>query len=444
MSDDRDVNGSTIASYPSGLYRNVPHYELAQRPAEYMNDPRFGDPYDDGYDDADFVDHGFVDADPTMTIRHPAAPVSPGMPPLPPLPPSGPPPRGGAHRSGDGLDPTIFDAPVFRDAALGGGRFAAHALTQQPLVPQYPQRPAQPPLPPRPPSSSPIAGRPPAPRVDYEAVRMLRGQVGEALTRWLRTEHDATQERIDAQREEIAVEVVARYADTMRRGGTPLTGDDEYGLLVAVRADMVGLGRLQALLTDTTVEEVHILGCDRVRITRRNGVIDVGDPIADSDDEMVEVLQILARRAGATERSLSTSQPILDLQLPGGERLAATYQVSHRPYAVIRQHNTLDVTLDDIAGGRSELDEMIDPLMRDFLRAAVAAGLNIMVAGRAGAGKTTMLRALASEIPAEEPFILLEESRELGLHKQPAPPVGDELRKPRRARREGARRSPGR
>ena len=67
----------------------------------------------------------------------------------------------------------------------------------------------------------------------------------------------------------------------------------------------------------------------------------------------------------------------------------------------------------------AELDEMIDPLMRDFLRASVAAGLNIMVAGRAGAGKTTMLRALASEIPAEEPFILLEESRELGLHRNP-------------------------
>jgi Flp pilus assembly CpaF family ATPase len=269
------------------------------------------------------------------------------------------------------------------------------------------------------PSGAPIAGRPPAPKVDFEAVRVLRGQIGEALTRWLKTQDEATQEEIDAEREQIAVEIVARYADTMRRGGTPLTGDDEYGLLVAVRADMVGLGRLQSLLTDDTVEEVHILGCDRVRITRRNGVIDQGDPIADSDEEMVEVLQILARRAGSTERSLSTSQPILDLQLPGGERLAATYQVSHRPYAVIRQHNTLDVTLDDISGGSPHLDEMLDPLMRDFLRASVAAGLNIMVAGRAGAGKTTMLRALASEIPSEEPFILLEEARELGLHRNP-------------------------
>ena len=266
-------------------------------------------------------------------------------------------------------------------------------------------------------SDVPAAGHRPPARIDYEAVRLLRGQIGEILTRWLRDRDEATEEEIDRERETIAEEIVARYADTLRRAGTPLTGDDEYTLLVAVRADMVGLGRLQALLTDPTVEEVHILGCDRVRITRRTGAVEVGDPIADSDEEMVEVLQMLARRAGATERSLSTSQPILDLQLPGGERLAATYQVSHRPYAVIRQHHTREVTLDDLAGGQADLDEMIDPLLRDFLRAAVAAGLNIMVAGRAGAGKTTMLRALAAEISPAEPFILLEESRELGLHR---------------------------
>jgi Flp pilus assembly CpaF family ATPase len=254
-------------------------------------------------------------------------------------------------------------------------------------------------------------------RVDYDAVRLLRTQIGEALTRWLRNEGGADDETIQREREQLAVEMVARYADVMRRGGTPMTSDDEKVLLATVRADMVGLGRLQKMLTDPTIEEVHILGCDRVRITRRDGRVELGDPIANSDDEMVEVLQMLARRAGATERSLSTSRPILDLQLPGGERLAATYQVSHRPYAVIRQHNTLDVTLDDIAGGVPGLDEMIDPLMRDFLRASVAAGLNIMVAGRAGAGKTTTLRALASEIPADEPFIILEESRELGFHR---------------------------
>jgi pilus assembly protein CpaF len=56
---------------------------------------------------------------------------------------------------------------------------------------------------------------------------------------------------------------------------------------------------------------------------------------------------------------------------------------------------------------------MLDVLIRDFLRASLRAGLNIMVAGLAGAGKTTVIRALMNEIPPDEPYVLLEESREL-------------------------------
>jgi Flp pilus assembly CpaF family ATPase len=82
----------------------------------------------------------------------------------------------------------------------------------------------------------------------------------------------------------------------------------------------------------------------------------------------------------------------------------------------------LDVTLPDLAGGRGDLAEMIDPLMGEFLSAAMRAGLNIMVAGLAGAGKTTLLRALAAEIPRQEAFVVLEESRELGLHSSPRHP----------------------
>jgi Flp pilus assembly CpaF family ATPase len=41
--------------------------------------------------------------------------------------------------------------------------------------------------------------------------------------------------------------------------------------------------------------------------------------------------------------------------------------------------------------------------------------LNILVAGGPGTGKTTMLRALASQIPPEESLITIEDSRELDL-----------------------------
>nr|MDT0661198.1 ATPase, T2SS/T4P/T4SS family [Micromonospora sp. DSM 115978] len=263
----------------------------------------------------------------------------------------------------------------------------------------------------QPPATGPTLA-PLRPKVDFALVRQLRRELSERLTQWQRgREYTAAEE--DAERGRLAVAVVAEYADSARRAGTPMQAADERSLLDQVIAELVGLGRLQSLLVDDTIEEVHILGCDLVRITRRGGGVDWGDPIADSDEEMVEILQAAARRAGSTERSLSTSKPTLDLQLPDGSRLAAVFLVSHRPYAVIRKHNTLEVTLDELCGARADLDEMLDVLIRDFLRAAMRAGLNIMVAGLAGAGKTTVIRALMDEIPQDEPYVLLEESREL-------------------------------
>jgi len=50
-----------------------------------------------------------------------------------------------------------------------------------------------------------------------------------------------------------------------------------------------------------------------------------------------------------------------------------------------------------------------------FLSAAVAARKNIMIAGATNAGKTTLLRALANEIPPHERLITVERSLELGL-----------------------------
>ncbi len=47
-------------------------------------------------------------------------------------------------------------------------------------------------------------------RVDYDAVRLLRTQIGEALTRWLRTESDPHDDDIQREREQLAVEMVAR------------------------------------------------------------------------------------------------------------------------------------------------------------------------------------------------------------------------------------------
>jgi Flp pilus assembly CpaF family ATPase len=53
------------------------------------------------------------------------------------------------------------------------------------------------------------------------------------------------------------------------------------------------------------------------------------------------------------------------------------------------------------------------------LSAAVAARKNLMIAGSTNAGKTTLLRALANEIPAGERLVTVERALELGIDQFP-------------------------
>jgi Flp pilus assembly CpaF family ATPase len=221
---------------------------------------------------------------------------------------------------------------------------------------------------------------------------------------------DAQQRLLEGER--VAARHVRDWVDDQRRAGNPLAPAYEEVLQDAVVAELLGLGRLQLLLADPDVVEVHILGCDRVRVEYADGSVVDGQPVADDDEELLEILQTLARRAGS-EKNLSPASPHLSMELPDAHRsrLTAVAWVTPRPHAAIRRHRVLDVDLAGLVG----LDMLSAPVA-DLLAAAMAADLNVMVAGLGGAGKTTLARALAAQIPASEPVVVLEDRRELGLH----------------------------
>lgn len=277
--------------------------------------------------------------------------------------------------------------------------------------------PAAPPAGPLPAGSVPAAGSPPVPPsaagqlpvvVDYATVRRLHQAVADELAERLRTAGPGAEQAIG---EELVSKHVKAFVDSERLRGQQVTEPDEAALADAVAGELVGLGRLKILLADPEVENVHILGCDRIRVERSDGSIVEASPVADSDEELLRMLQALARQGPGTERSLTTSKPLLDRELVDGSRLAAADQITPRPYAAIRRHRHRDIDLPKLV----ELGTL-DELTYRFLAAAVDARCNIMIAGPADAGKTTLLRALASRIPSHEAFVVLEESRELGLH----------------------------
>ena len=180
----------------------------------------------------------------------------------------------------------------------------------------------------------------------------------------------------------------------------------------SVIADVLGLGRLQRLLEDAEISDIHVRGSFPVWVKWRNGTRTCVEPIADSDEELVELIRRAATRLVRNEQRFDSANPELNLQLPDGSRLFATMAVSRHPSLVIRRHR-FDIS------SLTELEQrgMFGREVHSFLTAAVRARRNIVIAGGTGSGKTTLLRALLNEVPPMERIVTIEDAYELGIER---------------------------
>jgi Flp pilus assembly CpaF family ATPase len=252
--------------------------------------------------------------------------------------------------------------------------------------------------------------------MDQQLVRRLREEVGDVLAHQRR--EDAVNGIMPMSSEDerqFARAVIGRVLESHARteiaaGRTPPNVTEEEGLSEGVHAALFGVGRLQPLLDDPMVENIDINGADRVFVGYADGREEFVGPVADSDEELIELVQVLGAYSGLTSRSFDTANPQLDLRLPDGSRLSAVMGVTARPALSIRRSRLSRVFLDDLVENGS-----LTPEIAAMLSAAVRARKNIMIAGATNAGKTTLLRALANEIPAAERLITVERAMELGL-----------------------------
>jgi pilus assembly protein CpaF len=252
--------------------------------------------------------------------------------------------------------------------------------------------------------------------VDHSLVKRLRGDVGDRLADQRRLDAAAGVTPMSGEDERqfaraLIAQVLENHARTeIMAGRPPLTAPVEEELAEAVHAALFGVGRLQPLLEDQQIENIDINGCDRVFVGYADGREVMADPVAESDEELVELIQTLAAYSGLSSRPFDTANPQLDLRLPDGSRLSAVMDVTLRPAISIRRARMGKVFLADLVGNGT-----MSPDVASFLAAAVAARKNIMIAGSTNAGKTTLLRALANQIPAEERLITVERALEIGL-----------------------------
>ena len=169
------------------------------------------------------------------------------------------------------------------------------------------------------------------------------------------------------------------------------------------------LGPLGDLLEIEGVEDIHINGTS-------GGYLEYGDhrePLPGSyrdEDELVRVVQYYAEQAG---RHIDEAMPIVTVTLRDGSRLNAVLPPVSRPLVItIRRHQLGRFRgLEDLVRERALPAEAVA-----LLQASVHAGLNILISGATGTGKTTVARVLGLEMPEGERTIVLESETELWLH----------------------------
>jgi pilus assembly protein CpaF len=250
-------------------------------------------------------------------------------------------------------------------------------------------------------------------RLDRDAERLLRDEVRAEVSQFLSERQllipgPDDEERIRA--------IIQQHVDAyQRRAATTNSAlfTDPEGVQRRLFDGLLRLGILQPLMDTSAVEEIICNGPNRIFVIEHGQKRLVPNLYFDDEEEL---RQLVKRLVGPLGRRLDDSSPMVDARLPDGSRLNAAI-----PPATTRWCH---VTIRKFLLRAHSLEQLVElgtltEAAAQFLDAAVQSGVNILVSGPTGAGKTTMLNALGSSIASlDERVITIEEVAELQLERQ--------------------------
>ncbi len=171
---------------------------------------------------------------------------------------------------------------------------------------------------------------------------------------------------------------------------------------------VVGYGPLQDLLEMPNINEIMVIGRDKIYIEKEGTIQNTGRSFF--SDEIVQ--SIIERIITPVGRRIDRSTPLVDARLPDGSRVNAIINPLSLsgPTLTIRKFARVPFTVDDLIE-RGTITEQV----ARFLQACVLGRENIIISGGTGSGKTTTLNVLSSFIPESERIVTIEDSAELQL-----------------------------
>ncbi len=213
----------------------------------------------------------------------------------------------------------------------------------------------------------------------------------------------------EIKREDVRREVSQILEGIVVGESTPMNLQERERLAQEVLDEVFGLGPLEPLLADSSISDILVNTYKHVYIERR-GMLEL-TPVQFRDD--AHLMSIIDRIVSAIGRRVDESSPMVDARLADGSRVNAIIPplAVDGPCLSIRRYGRDRLTAEDLIANHS-----LTPPMLELLRGCVKARLNILISGGTGAGKTTFLNVLSSNISDRERIVTIEDAAELQLH----------------------------
>jgi len=208
---------------------------------------------------------------------------------------------------------------------------------------------------------------------------------------------------------EVARTEVGRLVTTLvNEDNFPLNSAEKQQIVQEVVNETFGLGPLEPLFEDSTIDDILVNNYDMVYV-ERHGKLERIDVRFKDNTHLRHIINRIVARVG---RRIDDASPMVDARLADGSRVNAIISPLSidGPVLSIRRFKKIPLSAEDMVQIGSISSEMLL-----LLKMAIRTRMNIIVSGGTGAGKTTLLNALSANIPENERIVTIEDAAELQL-----------------------------
>ncbi len=187
-----------------------------------------------------------------------------------------------------------------------------------------------------------------------------------------------------------------------------LNAREQRALAADLVDDMIGLGPIETLLADDSINDIMINGPHRIFVERAGRTVLSEVRFRDT----AHLSSVCQRIAAAVGRRIDEASPMVDARLKDGSRVNIVFPplALDGPYVSIRKFSKKSIDLERLIGFGA-----MTPQVARLLELVSMARLNVIISGGTGSGKTTMMNALSRLIDPAERVVTVEDAAELQL-----------------------------